>query len=105
MNTRLRKHRHFLKFLVQTRKEQRSILLDSMTIPQQNALCEVVLNVVRGNIPISPRNIKYLHRYKNIILQIADRRTKKAEVKKLLVKHSYLLSVLLKPILIGLKKA
>lgn len=47
-----------------------------------HALCEIALNVTRGNIPLTDRQYKQLKKKKTIIRLIADRQVKHFKKKK-----------------------
>lgn len=50
----------FLKTLYSADPKQRKALLKTMTEPQQQALCEVILNVYQGTFPLTKYYIKRL---------------------------------------------
>ena len=62
------------------------------------ALCECALNVLKGNIKLSPAQLKKLARYKNVLRSLAAKRTSVKKRKTILQKGG-LIGALLAPVL------
>ena len=50
-------------------------MLDLANKNQLNALSEMVLNVMKRNVPIQPKTIQKLKRYKNVLQELRLRQT------------------------------
>ena len=74
-----------------------------MTKSQLNAICEVLINILFGNIPVNEKDIKKLQRKKNVIIQLTSKTTG-ANVRKTLVeKEVALILMIIKSILSEIK--
>ena len=52
-----------------------NVMLDLANKNQLNALSEMVLNVMKQNVPIQPKTIQKLKRYKNVLQELRLRQT------------------------------
>jgi hypothetical protein len=68
----------------QTRQKVRA-LLSKANQKQIKSLCECILNVVNGNIPITSHHVKNLKPYQNTIYKVVSKRVPIKSKKKLLV--------------------
>lgn len=75
----------FLKMLYLVDPKQRKALLKTMTENQQQALCEVILNVYKGTFPLTKYYIKRLSTYRNTIYKLSSKTVKKSVKRKLLL--------------------
>jgi len=99
----VRKHSCFFQLLHDTSSKQRKALLQTITDDQLKSLCEVILNVYRGTLPLSTHYIKKLIPYKTFILSLTDRRVGSTYRKKKLVQINDVIPWLVKPLLSQLK--
>ena len=59
------RHRGFLQSLLrEANAKRRNVMLDLANKNQLNALSEMVLNVIKQNVPIQPKTIQKLKRYR-----------------------------------------
>ena len=64
-------HRGFFQSLLrEANAKRRNIMLDLANKNQLNALSEMVLNVMKQNVPIQPKMIEKLKRYKNVLQEL-----------------------------------
>ena len=77
-------------------RQQMEMLLDTMSASQMKAICETVLNVRFGNIPLSPKDIKRLTRHKEAIRSISDIKASSSTRRQLILRESALISLILK---------
>ena len=65
------RHRGFLQSLLrEANAKRRNVMLDLANKNQLNALSEMVLNVMKRNVPIEPKTIQKLKRYKNVLQEL-----------------------------------
>ena len=65
------RHWGFLQSLLREAKaKQRNVMLDLANKNQLNALSKMVLNVMKRNVPIQPKTIQKLKRYKNVLQEL-----------------------------------
>ena len=81
------RHRGFLQSLLrEANAKRRNVMLDLANKNQLNALSEMVLNVMKQNVPIQPKTIQKLKRYKNVLQALRLRHTslkrKREQLKK-----------------------
>ena len=81
------RHRGFLPSLLQeANAKQRNVMLDLANKNQLNALSEMVLNVMKHNVPIQPKTIQKLKLYKNVQQELTLRHSslkrKREQLKK-----------------------
>ena len=94
----------FLELLQTTSIKQRKALLQTLTKDQFHAVCEVILNVYKGNVPVSNYYVKKLFPFKRSIQMIADKRVSPKRKKKILaIKHA-IIPWVIKPVLSMLKE-
>ena len=94
----------FLELLQATSVKQRKALLNTLTKDQFHALCEVIINVYKGNVPVSNYYVKKLFPFKRSIQMVADKHVSTKRKKKILaVKHA-IIPWVLKPVLSMLKE-
>ena len=70
------RHRGFLQSLLrEANAKRRNVMLDLANKNQLNALCEMILIVMKRNLPIQPKTIQKLKRYKNFLQKLRLRQT------------------------------
>ena len=94
----------FLELLQGTSAKQRKALLQTLTRDQFHALCEVVLNVYKGNVPVSNYYVKKLLPFKRSIQLLADKHVCPNRKKKILALKYAIIPWVLKPVLSTLKE-
>ena len=100
MAQRLRKNHDFLKLLVKCTPAQRKAILKVADDALVRTICECVLNVLKGTVPVSKPAKKKLLVHKKPLIALAEKSTPLEKKKKLLVQHGgNFLSVLLPPVL------
>ena len=76
----------FIEVLAKSSKNQASALIETIDKQQMNAICEILLNLQFGNIPLSDTDKKKLQRKRAVIRKLTAKRStstlKKALLKK-----------------------
>ena len=93
----------FLELLATSERKQARALISTMTKSQLNAICEVLINIRFGNIPVNEKDIKKLQRKKNAIVQLTSKTTGANIRKTLIEKEVALILMIIKPILPKIK--
>ena len=86
----------FLRLLQTTDTKQRRALIKTATIKQIRALCEIVLNVFKGIVPISEYHVKKLVSFKRTIHYLVNKTVLLNKKKSHLLRLQSILPVLLK---------
>ena len=94
----------FLELLQGTSAKQRKALLQTLTRDQFHALCEIVINVYKGNVPVSNYYVKKLLPFKRSIQLLADKHVCPNHKKKILALKHAIIPWVLKPVLSMLKE-
>ena len=89
-------HLAFLQVLASSSKHQAMALLKSMTKGQMNAVCEILINIRYGNIPLSDKDKKRLHCKRDFIRQLTTKTTTQKVRRTLLEKEATLIVSILK---------
>ena len=80
MSARVKRNLPLLKMLTTSKPAAtKAILTDPVLI---RAICECCHNVLKGNVPLTPRQKKRLARYKKKLRQLSDRKTSIKRKKK-----------------------
>lgn len=96
MSARLKRNWDLLKVLRQAPPSQRRAIVVTGTDDLILAICEIVDNILRGNVRLLPKQKRKLKLYKHVLRQIADHKvTKKVKRRKLAQKGGFL------PIILG----
>jgi len=99
MGSRIKRNCSFLKSLVKCRKSRRLNLIKGASTDNINAISEVALNTLKGNVPLNYQQKKRLQRFKAKLRQLAQKRLSTKKRKFLLVQEGGVLPVLLAPLL------
>ena len=76
----------FLKSILrEANRKRRNALVDQANKDQINAVSELVLNTLKGHVPISQATHRRLERHKNVLRKLAQRTTSLKAKKRLLV--------------------
>lgn len=70
-----------------------------MTENQQQALCEVILNVVKRTSPLTKYYIKRLSPHQQVNHKLSSKTVKKSVKRKLLLQQNTIIPILIKPAL------
>lgn len=96
---RLAKHFTLLKLLSKAKPRQCRSIVSCANKDQIGCLCECVLNVLSGNVPIDNARRLKLRKYKGKFRKILDKRTNLSKKRKLLEQSGGFLPMLLAPII------
>jgi len=99
MGGRIRQHAAFLRLLQESSTKQRKVLIESISNVQLDALSQLILNIVQGNVPISDAYIKKLKRHKDVIHSLATRKVSRVKKREALLQLLRLIPFILKPAL------
>ena len=94
----------FLELLQTTSIKQRKTLLQTLTKDQSHAVCKVILNVYKGNVPVSNYYVKKLFPFKRSIQMFTDKRVSPKRKKKILAIKHIIIPWVIKPVLSMLKE-
>ncbi len=64
-----------------------------------DALCECCKNLLKGNIPVRPAQLKKLKRHKLVLRKLANKKTSVAQRRKILQQKGGFLGLLIKPLI------
>ena len=79
---------NFLRDIVNTKLRKDKIALINQAKPKQlDALCEIILNVLRGTVPLTPAAKKKASKHKTVLRKLAKRCLKKLPRKRMFVKY------------------
>lgn len=73
MSKRIELSRSFLYTLAHSSAKRRKLLLSNATKAELNALFEICLNVIRGNLPLDPTTFKKFRRERKVIETLSNR--------------------------------
>lgn len=104
MSRSVRMQMPFLELLQATSVKQRKALLQTLTKDQFHALCEVIINVYKGSVPVSNYYVKKLFPFKRSIQMLADNHVSPKRKKKILAVKHIIIPWVLKPVLSILKE-
>ena len=87
---KLRKYAHHLQYLKATTPALAKAIIKSADKGLVNCLCEVGLNVLKGNVPITPQQKRKLSRHKQDLRRIVKRGVGLQSKKRILQKGGFL---------------
>lgn len=99
---KLRKCKHLLYVLKSANPNLRKAILKNAPKHVIDALSEICLNTVVGNVKISPKIKAKLSKYRKVLRDLSDKRTTLAKKRKLLVQKGGFLGIILSTLLSGL---
>lgn len=100
MSQCLRKNIDFLRVLKNCNSKQRRAILQTADNQLLKAICECILNVLRGVVKINPQQKRKLTHHKNTLRKLADKKVSWTAKKKAIVqKGDGFLSIILPPVL------
>ena len=95
----LHKNINYIDILAKAKPAHRKAILNTADNELILCLCECVLNILNGNVPIKPQEIQKLSKFKTHLRKLAAEKTSKNDRRKILVQKGGFLPVLLAPIL------
>lgn len=85
--TIIRQCEPFLQMLAGSTPKRRKVLLQDSTMNEVKSVCEVCLNIIRGNIPLNEKQRRKLRRKKWVLRDLADSNTSKIKCRKTINQH------------------
>lgn len=92
---RIKENSAFLKATTVAHGEQCKALLKTAKHRQLDSICEILLNIVRGVIPLKEQLFKKAARYKRVLRQIVTKCSNKTFRRELMIKYFGILQKLL----------
>ena len=100
MSKRMRGSLPYLQVLAKSKPKLRKLLIDNVPANVITAICECSLNLLKGVVPLTPRQKQRLARYKTHLRALANKKVSKKRKKLYLnQKGGNLLAALLPPVL------
>ena len=99
MTQNVRNHAHMLKVLSESSPRLRKSILQHADSNLVKCLCECSLNVLKGNVSLSPHQKRKLSRHKQKLRALANPKLSKAKKKKLLIQQGGFVGALIGPVL------
>ena len=100
MSKRMRGSLPYLQVIVKSKPKLRKLLIDNVPENVITAICECSLNLLKGVIPVTPRQKRRLVRHKTHLRALANKKVLRKRKKRLLSqKGGGLLTALLPPVL------
>lgn len=90
----------FLRYLCNCKKNQQKSLIKYASKEQINAICEIILNILNGNLKIDEKQYKKLNSKKKVLRQLVNKSSLKK--KKFLIQKGGFLQLLVPSIISGL---
>ena len=84
MFKRLRMNEPFLHLLARSSAKRRKFLLKQATKEELASLFEICLNILRGNLPLSPHMHRKLKRERNTLRKLADKASSLKQKKRVI---------------------
>ena len=84
MTTRLKRNLHYLRFLNNAKPKQANFVIDDANKDLLLCICEIVNNILEGNIKLKPKERNKLRKYKKTLHQLIDKRIKLKDKRKLI---------------------
>ena len=100
MSKRMKGSLPYLQVIVKSKPKLRKLLIDNVSANVITAICECSLNLLKGVIPVTPRQKRRLARYKTHLRDLANKKVSRKRKKLYLnQKGGNLLSALLPTVL------
>ena len=87
MMKRIKENSDFLKATTTAHGEPCKALLETAKQSQLESICEILLNIVRGNISLPDAILEKAQRYKKVLLHLSTKCGNKKARKELMVKY------------------
>lgn len=94
------KNKNFLELLCHSKNKFRKTLIENASNDQIESICEIVLNILNGNIELSEKQIKKLSKKKELLRALV--KSGPAKEKKKLIQKGGFLQLLIPSIISGL---
>lgn len=96
MTSKLRSYRKFLRKLYKLSRHDKRKTLELADKSEVSCLCECVVNLLAGNIPLSTKQKNSLRKHKHILRKIGDKKRSIVSKKRVLIQSggSFLLALL-----------
>ena len=78
----MKTHQVFLQVLATSTRKEALALIKTMSKPQLNVICEILINIQYGNVPVSDVVKKKLQRKKNIIWEFGNQQEYRNKIEK-----------------------
>ena len=95
----IREHLPFLQLLTLTSPMQRKAMLSTLSTSQLVVLCEILLNLLKGNFTITNHYKNQLKRHKGLIRALVDKQVAHGTKKALLKGQGSVIAKILKPLI------
>ena len=102
MSARLKKHLPLLQWLSKAKPKSSKAVIKTADKEVLDSVRECCLNVLKGNVPLTPQQKKRLHKHKHTLRRLASPQKLSDKSKRQLVQKGGFLSALLPPILSAL---
>lgn len=99
MSARLRRNFALLKTLTTSSPKIRKVILQECSPDFIQSVCEICMNLLKGNIPVTQCQHKKLKRHREKIRQMANRRERVSKKRKLITQRGGFLLPLLTSVL------
>lgn len=76
MSSRIHRNMGLMALLFKANPSMRKLIISKAAPDFINALCEVALNVLKGNIPLTTKQYKILQKKKSVIRVVADKKVR-----------------------------
>lgn len=96
---RLQNQISYIDVLSKAKPKQRQAILKHADKELVLCLCECVLNVLNGNVPLKPHEIEKLRKHQNILRHLVEPKNSLKNRKEIFIQKGGFLPVLLAPIL------
>ena len=96
---RIKENADFLKATTSAHPKQCKALLETAKHSQLESICEIVLNIVRGNLTLPEVVFSKAKRYKTVLRKLATKCGNKKKRKELIVKYCRIIQKLLATVL------
>lgn len=95
MSSRMQRNLALMELLYKSKPRMRKVIIAKAGPDFINALCEITLNVLRGNIPLTKHQYNKLKKKKSVIRLVADKKVKLLKKRKTITQHGGFLLPLL----------
>ena len=100
MSVKVQRNTDFLTLLARSKPQLRRALLEKCNGDQADCLCELVLNLLEGKLPVSKEDVSELKRVKKVLRTLRSKKVPLTKKKKLFKKISLpLVNKIVKPAL------
>jgi hypothetical protein len=101
MSSRVRQVLPELKRLNRLAQKDRRRYLKTCGGPFVDCVCECIRNLLKGRVPLRPKQVKALRRYKRLLRQAASKKTPRKERRRILQRGGFI-GAILPPLIAGL---